>query len=168
MSTPRPPNKGNWRPATAAVKAATCPSDGVVATMPSQNRSRYGHRVFAASTLSAAQWPPRSCPTFPGCPLADDHRRRYPRYYQALAVQQANSRRPRPLRSPPDSRRLWESFRMIRLWPSFSRRMRFSVRRYSIASCCWRCELSCPTLRRPVCRLGPLVQQAVRVEACEP
>jgi hypothetical protein len=35
-------------------------------------------------------------------------------------------------------RRFWDSFRMRRLWPSFSRRMRFSVRRYSITSCCWR------------------------------
>ena len=34
------------------------------------------------------------------------------------------------------SRRFWATFRMSRLWPSFSRRMRFSSLRYSIASCC--------------------------------
>ena len=36
------------------------------------------------------------------------------------------------------SRRLSESSRMIRLWPSFFRRMRLSSLRNSITSCCWR------------------------------
>jgi len=46
---------------------------------------------------------------------------------------------PRPtLAAAPPRRALCRSFRPVRLWPSSSRRMRFSVRSYLMASCCYR------------------------------